>query len=62
VPTIPQVFVAGEHLGGATETLDAFKSGRLQSRLKQAGTCFNPNDGLDPYDLLPAWLHPRKCA
>jgi cysteine synthase A len=62
VPTIPQVFVAGEHLGGATETLDAFKSGRLQSRLKQAGARFNPNDGLDPYDLLPAWLHPRKCA
>jgi cysteine synthase A len=62
VPTIPQVFVGGEHLGGATETLDAFKSGRLQALLERAGVRFNPNDGLDPQDLLPAWLQPRKCA
>jgi hypothetical protein len=23
---------------------------------------FKPNDGLDPYTLLPGWLHPRKRA
>jgi len=61
-PTIPQIFVAGEHLGGATDTFDAFKSGVLQEKLKQAGLEFDPNQGLDPYSLLPTWLHPRKRA
>jgi cysteine synthase len=59
-PTIPQIFVAGEHLGGATDTFEAFKSGTLQAALKQAGVAFDPNPDLDPYSLLPNWLHPRK--
>jgi len=62
VPTIPQIFVAGRHLGGATETFDAFKSGSLQKMLSAAGVSYKPNDGLDPYSLLPGWLHPRKRA
>jgi cysteine synthase A len=62
VPTIPQIFVAGRHVGGATETFDAFKSGGLQDMLSAAGVSFKPNDGLDPYTLLPGWLHPRKRA
>ena len=61
-PTIPQIFVAGEHLGGASDVFDAFKSGALQEKLKQAGLEFDPNPGLDPYSLLPTWLHPRKRA
>ncbi len=60
--TIPQIFIAGRHLGGATETFDAFKSGRLQQQLEQAGVRFDPCEGLDPYSLLPTWLHPRKSA
>jgi len=62
VPTIPQIFVGGEHVGGATETFDAFKSGDLQHRLRQAGVRCEPEPGLDPYSLLPAWLHPRRRA
>jgi len=61
-PTIPQIFVAGEHIGGATDAFDAFKSGDLQERLRQAGVTFDPNPGLDPYSLLPNWLHPRRKA
>jgi cysteine synthase A len=61
-PTIPQIFVAGEHLGGATDTFEAFKSGSLQETLRQAGVAFEPKPGLDPYSLLPNWLHPRKRA
>jgi hypothetical protein len=30
--------------------------------LAEAGVSFKPNDGLDPYSLLPGWLHPRKSA
>jgi cysteine synthase A len=61
-PTIPQIFVGGEHVGGATDTFEAFKSGRLQQMLERAGVAFDRNPGLDPYSLLPNWLHPRKSA
>jgi cysteine synthase A len=59
-PTIPQIFVGGEHLGGCTETFDAFKLGRLQTLLQANGVGYRPQEGLDPYSLLPKWLHPRK--
>jgi len=57
--TIPQVFVAGEFVGGCTEVFDEFRSGRLQQRLNQAGVSFDTSVKVDPYSLLPAWLHPR---
>jgi cysteine synthase A len=61
-PTIPQVFVGGRPTGGCTEVFDAFKSGRLQALLAESGVEFAACEGLDPYALLPAWLHPRKSA
>jgi len=39
--TIPQVFVGGEFIGGATETFDAFRDGRLQALLTQRGVLFD---------------------
>ena len=59
VATIPQIFVGGTHIGGATETFDAFKSGELQKLLGQSGVGFNQGLSLDPYSLLPNWLQPR---
>ena len=59
VKTIPQIFVGGTHIGGATETFDAFNSGELQTLLGQSGVAFNSALQLDPYSLLPSWLHPR---
>ena len=35
-PTIPQIFVGGEYLGGATETFDAYNSGKLSELLERA--------------------------
>jgi cysteine synthase A len=57
--TIPQIFIGGEHIGGATDTFEAFKSGDLQKLLKKVG--IEPGDlgGKDPYELLPNWLHKR---
>ncbi len=43
LPTIPQIFVGGEHIGGCTETFDAFNDGRLQKQLQQAGIAAKPN-------------------
>ncbi len=59
VKTIPQVFVGGKHIGGATETFDAFNEGQLQKLLGQSGVAYNQAVSVDPYSLLPTWLHPR---
>ncbi len=57
--TIPQVFIGGEYIGGATETLDMYKDGRLQRLLAKHGVPFDESVRLDPYSLLPGWLQPR---
>jgi cysteine synthase A len=57
--TIPQVFIGGEFIGGATETFEMFKQGRLQHRLGELGVSFDASVQVDPYSMLPAWLHPR---
>ncbi|MCI4568471.1 glutaredoxin domain-containing protein [Lysobacter sp. CFH 32150] len=57
--TIPQVFVGGEFIGGCTETLDMFKDGRLQTLLSANGVTYDESVRIDPYTLLPTWLHPR---
>jgi cysteine synthase A len=62
VATIPQIFVGGELVGGATDTLEAYKTGRLQTLLKKAGVRFDEAAKLDPNELLPKWLHSRAPA
>ncbi len=58
--TIPQIFMGGELIGGCSEVFDAFKSGSLQRQLTDRGVSFNSEAVVDPYSLLPAWLHPRS--
>jgi cysteine synthase A len=58
-PTIPQIFIGGEHIGGCTETFDAFNDGRLQKLLRDNGLSFKTADRVDAYSFLPKWLHPR---
>ncbi|HTD27979.1 MAG TPA: glutaredoxin domain-containing protein [Xanthomonadaceae bacterium] len=57
--TIPQVFVGGQYIGGCTDTLEMFKDGRLQRLLDQHGIAFDQGVSIDPFSLLPGWLHPR---
>ena len=57
--TIPQVFVGGEFIGGCSETMDAFKSGKLRQMLERNQVRFDQIADFDPYTLLPTWLHPR---
>jgi len=59
MPTIPQIFVGGQFIGGCSETFDAFKAGELQQALASAGVEISGAEGVDPYDFLPKWLHPR---
>ena len=60
--TLPQVFVGGEHIGGATDVFDAWRNGSFQARLEKKGVAFDRANKLDPYSLLPKWLQPRKSA
>ncbi|MBF9033219.1 cysteine synthase A [Rhodobacterales bacterium HKCCE2091] len=57
-PTIPQVFVGGAHLGGATETFDAYNSGVLAEMLEQRSIQMAAA-AENAYGYLPNWLHPR---
>jgi cysteine synthase A len=61
-PTIPQIFVGGEFVGGATEVFDAFLDGSLQRRLSAHGVAFDTAADFDPYSLLPGWLEQRRGA
>ncbi|WP_286830609.1 MULTISPECIES: cysteine synthase A [Kordiimonas] len=59
VNTFPQVFVNGKFIGGCTDIFDAFKDGSLQETLKEAGIAYDENAAIDPYQMLPKWLHRR---
>lgn len=58
-PTIPQVFVAGRHLGGCTETLAAWQDGSLSARLAAAGIAHDRDACPDPDSLLPQWVRAK---
>jgi cysteine synthase A len=60
--TIPQIFIGGAHMGGCTDLFDAWRTGAVQSRLEACGVAFRAEPELDPYALLPKWLHPRRSA
>jgi len=57
--TIPQIFVGGQHIGGCTETFDAFNDGSLQELLAKNNVAFEATKKPDAYSFLPTWLHPR---
>ena len=61
-PTIPQIYVGGTHVGGCTELFDTMRDGRLRKMLDSAGIAHDRGADIDPYSLLPKWLHPRKTA
>ena len=58
-PTIPQIYVGGEHVGGCTELFDAYKAGELEDAMDAADIPYQKLDGFDPYGMLPNWLHTR---
>ncbi len=62
IPTIPQIFIAGKHIGGCTDLFDFANTGSMQARLNDYGIQYDKNAKVDPYSMLPKWLHPRKSA
>ncbi len=57
--TIPQIYVGGKHIGGATELFDATKDGELEKLLEENNVAWNHATNRDPYSFLPQWLHAR---
>ncbi len=57
--TIPQIFIGGEHVGGATELFDACRDGSMARLLDQSSVSWNTAIDRDPYSYLPGWLHSR---
>jgi len=55
-PTIPQVFVGGQLVGGCTDTFDAHADGSLYDRLAQCGVRLDRDASIDPYSFLPNWV------
>jgi cysteine synthase A len=58
-PTIPQIFIGGKHIGGCSETFDAFNAGELQQLLRDNNVPLKQTEGINAYSFLPSWLHPR---
>ena len=58
--TIPQIYINGEHIGGATDLFSAYKNGELETRLSALNIKMKdmPKD-FEPASLLPGWLHKR---
>jgi cysteine synthase A len=58
-PTIPQLFVAGQVIGGCTDAFSSWKSGQLQRQLQDEGVSFL-SEGPDPETFLPGWMAGRQ--
>jgi len=59
--TIPQVFVAGECIGGAMDLFAAYSDGRLAVLLRASGIAMKEAEAdFEPLSLLPGWLHKRS--
>ena len=58
-PTIPQIYLGEDFVGGATDLFDVGKAGELEARLEAQRIPYNENIGRDPYSYLPGWLHSR---
>jgi cysteine synthase len=59
-PTIPQIYIGGNLVGGCTDLFDAMQEGRVWQLLEDAGVEHDRGAQVDPYALLPKWLHPRR--
>jgi cysteine synthase A len=57
--TIPQIYISGEHVGGATELFDACNDGSMVKLLEKSNVSWNKSVDTDPYSFLPGWLQSR---
>lgn len=56
IPTIPQIFIGGEYLGGNSEMVNAYLDGSLQNKLQVLNLSFNDNVTIDLNEMMPKWV------
>ena len=57
--TIPQIYIGGQHVGGATDLFDGMKDGSVLALLEANNVTWKREADRDPYSFLPKWLHKR---
>ena len=57
--TVPQIYIGGQHIGGATELFDAAMDGSMAQLLKENNVAWAESADRDPYSFLPDWLQTR---
>ncbi len=55
--TLPQIFIAGEFIGSCIELFDSVNNRSLYRKLDRAQVPYNKVIDIDPYTLLPGWMH-----
>lgn len=58
-PTIPQIFIGGQFVGGCTDLFNGYRAGSVRQLLAENGVTYKQELDVDPYRFLPTWLHPR---
>ncbi len=59
-PTIPQIYIGGIHIGGATDLFATYSSGDLAEMLSAHNISMKDMpEEFEPQSLLPGWLHKR---
>ena len=61
-PTIPQIYIGGQHVGGCTDLFSAMRDGKMQLLLEACGAGYDKTVNIDPFTLLPKWIQPRRTA
>ncbi|WP_455221170.1 hypothetical protein [Kaarinaea lacus] len=56
---MPQIYIGGEFIGGCTDLFDRCIDKSLQQLLDNYDIPYDKSVDIDPYKLLPSWLHPR---
>jgi cysteine synthase A len=57
--TLPQIYLGGEFIGGCTDLFDGINDGSFAETMNKHNIPYDQSVKVDPYKLLPGWLHPR---
>jgi cysteine synthase A len=60
IATIPQIFIGGELIGGATDLIAAAETGALWDRLRVTPTAHSLRNVSEPRRFLPGWLQTKR--
>lgn len=57
--TLPQIYIRDEFIGGCTDLFDGINDGKFAELMSKHAIPYDTSVKVDPYSLLPGWLHPR---